>query len=218
VVTKKSYKPTEQELPSTKQLINSSILAAGVAGVLLITVVMPAEYGIDPTGVGNLIGLKKMGEIRVSLEEEAAADRANASSTDTEVNQGEVKTDVESTPQPIATPQPTETSAGTLNHEMQVALAPDEGVEIKVEMTKGSTVEYAWSTDGDKANFDVHGDSQTEGIDYHQYSKGSSPSEQGSIEAAFDGSHGWFWRNRTSNPIVITLKTEGQYTEISRKE
>jgi hypothetical protein len=217
VVARKSYKPTEQELPSTSQLVNSTILAAAVAAVLLITVVMPAEYGIDPTGIGNLIGLKKMGEIRVSLAKEAAEDQAKASSTNTKVNQSEVKTDVVSTPQPITTPQAIETGTNNLSHEMQVELAPDEGAEVKVEMTKGSTMQYTWSTDGGKANFDVHADSKTAGIDYHQYSKGSSQSEQGSIEAAFDGSHGWFWRNRTSDPIVITLKTEGQYTEISRK-
>jgi hypothetical protein len=55
-------------------------------------------------------------------------------------------------------------------------------------------------------------------IDYHQYGKGSSQGQQGILEAAFDGSHGWFWRNRTSGTIVITLKTEGEYTEISRKQ
>jgi hypothetical protein len=203
--------PTEKELPSTNQLIKSTILAAATAGVLLITVVMPAEYGIDPTGIGNIIGLKKMGEIRVSLEKEAAADLAKDTSAKTELQQKEVN------PVVPATPQASATSVKTLNHEMQVTLAPDEGAEIKVEMSKGNKVQYAWSTDGGKANFDVHADSQTLGIDYHQYSKGSSQSEQGSIEAAFDGSHGWFWRNRTSDPVVITLKTEGEYTEISRK-
>lgn len=207
----KSRIPTEKELPSTNQLIKSTILAAATAGVLLITVVMPAEYGIDPTGIGNIIGLKKMGEIRVSLEKEAAADLAKDTSAKTELQQKEVN------PVVPATPQASATSVKTLNHEMQVTLAPDEGAEIKVEMSKGNKVQYAWSTDGGKANFDVHADSQTLGIDYHQYSKGSSQSEQGSIEAAFDGSHGWFWRNRTSDPVVITLKTEGEYTEISRK-
>jgi hypothetical protein len=212
----KSYTPTEKELPSTNQLIKSTILAAATAGVLLVTVVMPAEYGIDPTGIGNLIGLKKMGEIRVSLEKEVA-DQAQNVAASNELQQEAVNPAVPSTPQAVATPQPVGNAANTLNHEMQVTLAPDEGAEIKVEMIKGNKVQYAWSTDSGKANFDVHADSQALGIDYHQYGKGSSQAEQGTIEAAFDGSHGWFWRNRTSEPIVITLKTEGEYTEISRK-
>ncbi|MBN0105889.1 ABC transporter permease subunit, partial [Pseudomonas aeruginosa] len=49
-------------------------VAAIVALTLLITVVMPSEYGIDPTGVGRLLGLKQMGEIKTQLAEEADAD------------------------------------------------------------------------------------------------------------------------------------------------
>ena len=54
----------DSELPSTSKLIKSTILAAVAAGVLLVTVVMPAEYGIDPTGIGNAIGLKKWGILK----------------------------------------------------------------------------------------------------------------------------------------------------------
>lgn len=66
--------PTNEDLPSTSKLIKSTVMAALVAGVLLVTVVMPSEYGIDPTGVGKILGLTEMGEVKVSLAEEAAAD------------------------------------------------------------------------------------------------------------------------------------------------
>ena len=42
--------PTRAELPTSAQLVRSTLVAAGVAAVLLVTVVLPAEYGIDPTG------------------------------------------------------------------------------------------------------------------------------------------------------------------------
>jgi hypothetical protein len=203
--------PTDRELPSTNKLIKSTILAAATAGVLLITVVMPAEYGIDPTGIGNIVGLKKMGEIRVSLAKEEAADQAKNLSANTEEKQGEIKIDA------ATTPKPTAAGAAILNHEMQVTLAPDEGKEIKLDMSKGNKVQYTWSTDGGKANFDLHADSEKLNIDYYKYSKGSEQRKEGEFEAAFDGSHGWFWRNRTSNPIVITLKTKGEYTDIKQK-
>jgi hypothetical protein len=213
---RKSNMPTDQELPSNDKLIKSTLLAAVTAGVLLATVVMPAEYGIDPTGIGNLIGLKKMGEIRTSLAKEAAADQAKSSGVNTEVKQTEVKPDavnavVASTPQSTGVGAPT-----PMSNEMQVTLAPDEGAEIKVAMSKGKKVQYAWSTNGGKANFDVHADSQQQGIDYYPYSKGSEQRQEGELEAAFDGNHGWFWRNRTSNPITITLKTKGEYTDIKQ--
>jgi hypothetical protein len=42
-----------------------------VAGILLVTCVLPAEYGIDPTGVGRVLGLTQMGEVKMMLAEEA---------------------------------------------------------------------------------------------------------------------------------------------------
>jgi hypothetical protein len=213
--------PYEKDLPSTEELIKSTIIAAIAAGLLLITVVLPAEYGIDPTGIGNLLGLKKMGDIRVSLEKEAKEDEAKALasannpavSNDTAVVTTPAETISPSATDTIET-QPAEASAAIANDEMQVTLAPDEGIEVKLDMSEGSKVQYAWSSDGGKANFDVHADSQELGIDYHQYGKGSEQSDAGEIEAAFNGSHGWFWRNRTGETIVITLTTEGEYTDL----
>ena len=52
-----SQKPDVNELPSSKQLLKSTIIAFLAAIVILVTVVLPAEYGIDPTRVGRLLGL-----------------------------------------------------------------------------------------------------------------------------------------------------------------
>lgn len=50
-------KPSLEDLPSSAQLLKSTLIAAVSAIVILVTVVLPAEYGIDPTGVGRAIGL-----------------------------------------------------------------------------------------------------------------------------------------------------------------
>lgn len=55
-------------------LIRSTLLAAGAAGAILVLFWLPAEYGIDPTGVGGLTGLNEMGEIKQQLAAEAEAD------------------------------------------------------------------------------------------------------------------------------------------------
>jgi hypothetical protein len=62
--------------PSSRALLRSTLIALAVAGSLLVTVVLPAEYGIDPTGVGRVLGLTRMGEIKTRLAKEAAADAA----------------------------------------------------------------------------------------------------------------------------------------------
>ncbi len=59
--------PEPNELPSPQQLRRSTIIALIVAALLLVTTVMPAEYGSDPTGIGRLLGLTQMGEIKTQL-------------------------------------------------------------------------------------------------------------------------------------------------------
>jgi len=202
--------PTQMELPSTKKLIKSTILAALGAGVLLVTVVMPAEYAIDPTGFGKITGLQQMGEIRVSLEEEAAQEEAAKQTASTQKPAATLVEEVKSETAPQVT------SSQPRSDTMTLTLAPNEGAEIKVAMNKGQKVSYEWSSTG-KVNFDNHGDSKDLKIDYHGYGKGiSQANDKGVIEAAFDGKHGWFWRNRTKEPVTITLATNGEYSSIKR--
>lgn len=59
--------PTQCELPTSRQLLRSTVIAVGVAAALLVTVVMPSEYAIDPTGVGRVLGLTQMGEMKEIL-------------------------------------------------------------------------------------------------------------------------------------------------------
>lgn len=71
-------RPKLSELPSPARLLRSTLIAAVSAAAILVAVILPSEYGIDPTGAGRLLGLKDMGETKVRLAEEAAADRAAA--------------------------------------------------------------------------------------------------------------------------------------------
>lgn len=52
-----SEKPAPEELPSTAQLVRSTIIALIAAIAILVTIVLPAEYAVDPTGAGRALGL-----------------------------------------------------------------------------------------------------------------------------------------------------------------
>ena len=54
---------------------HSTAITAASAVAILVTVVLPAEYNIDPTGIDGVLGLAEMGEIKSQLAEEAEADR-----------------------------------------------------------------------------------------------------------------------------------------------
>ncbi|XXF90749.1 hypothetical protein TabM4_04455 [Tabrizicola sp. M-4] len=59
-------------------LIRSTLIASGAAAAMLTIVYLPAEYGIDPTGFGAVLGLTEMGQIKQQLYAEAEADDAAA--------------------------------------------------------------------------------------------------------------------------------------------
>ncbi|WP_027858678.1 hypothetical protein [Marinobacterium jannaschii] len=214
--------PENQALPSSGQLVRSTLLALITALVLLMTVVMPAEYGIDPSGVGRLLGLTEMGEIKQQLAHEAEADASNAAPED---NPPETASDVQPTPEPVAciadNSPPVEnskTASASNSGEISFKLVPGQAAEVKLEMKEGAKVRFSWTANGGKLNYDTHGDpyNPPKGF-YHGYGKGRfEPGDKGILEAAFDGNHGWFWRNRTQQEVTLTLTVNGDYLKLQR--
>ncbi|HIO29627.1 hypothetical protein [Marinobacter salarius] len=221
--------PNREELPSTAKLVRSTIIAAIVALVLLVTVVMPAEYALDPTGAGRLLGLTEMGEIKEQLAEEAAADEAAqmvAVQSSVDQKTPEVKEPVvdeaveEPSPSPeveVAPAEPApepEIAEPQWQDEVRVVLTPGEGTEFKLTMEKGATARFSWVSEGGPINFDTHGDGGGQSISYE---KGRGvPEDEGELVAAFTGNHGWFFRNRNDNNITLVLRTGGDYGELRR--
>ncbi|BDQ66145.1 hypothetical protein N5C36_12320 [Shewanella xiamenensis] len=51
-----------QHTVSTKTLVKASVSATVVAAIALVTFILPAEYNIDPTGVGQKLGLTSIAQ------------------------------------------------------------------------------------------------------------------------------------------------------------
>lgn len=244
--------PTRAELPSTGKLLRSTLMAAVIAVALLITVVLPAEYAIDPTGAGRLLGLTEMGEIKTQLAEEAELDQANEeaaavqaspsatpqeSASDNQPTAAQQASDVE--PEQVASLVPDQEmvqpeasvalaealaaeeaasqateEAATWGDEVSFTLTPGEGTEYKLTMEEGAVATFAWTSDGGPLNFDTHGDGNGNSISYE---KGRGvPEDEGELEAAFTGNHGWFFRNRNDNDVTVVLRVGGDYGELNK--
>jgi hypothetical protein len=210
--------PTRAELPTSAQLIRSTLIAAGVATALLVTVVLPAEYGIDPTGAGGALGLVQMGEIKAQLAEEAEADRVRDQARQTPATPApERRSSVLGTlfAQLIISPaaaQPAQ--AASKSQEFVVDLKPGEGAEVKMDMRKGAKATYSWKVEGGAVNHDTHGEGAGGEISYKK-ARGVA-GDEGSIVAAFDGKHGWFWRNRGTAPVTVKVTAIGEFGSLTR--
>ena len=211
-----TQKPNLDDLPTAGRLWRSTAIAAGAAALILVTVVWPSEYGIDPTGIGGVLGLAEMGEIKSQLAEEAEADRLMLES----------QVEPQSSLQPrlrdmifgaivgAAHAQDAPASAPVWKDEITFALEPGQGIEVKLVMEKGAVAPFEWAVVGGAVNFDQHGDGSGNEISYE---KGRAVSDAtGELTAAFTGNHGWFWRNRGDAPVTMTLRVAGAYTEIKR--
>lgn len=212
--------PLRAELPSSKQLVRSTLIAVASAVFLLVTVVLPSEYGVDPTGVGRSLGLTEMGEIKTRLAAEAASDAAAATG-----NQAPAlplaaaqtpPTSSASNVPAAAAPDVAGKEAAALKwrDEMSFTLKPGEGTEVKLRMQQGETATFSWSVQGGVVNYDTHGDGGGRSISYE---KGRAvAADEGELVAAFTGNHGWFWRNRGQADVTLVLRTDGAYNDIQR--
>ena len=206
--------PSRAELPTTRQLLRSTLIAAVSAVVLLYTVVLPAEYGVDPTGIGKALGLTEMGEIKTRLAKEAAEDAAATVGAPPAAANPVASPGAVAPTAPPTVPTVPATSGPNWRDEMSFTLTPGQGTEIKLKMKQGEKALYTWSVQGGVVNFDTHGDATGRSISYEK-GRGVA-SDDGELIAAFTGNHGWFWRNRGQADVTVTLKTGGDYSDIKR--
>jgi hypothetical protein len=172
--------------PSRRQLLIGTLVAFLVAGILLITVILPAEYDVDPIGAGRVLGLSEMGteSDQVSAKLMHAHERKYLSGRviiSLKAGEGlEYKATL-----PEGEP---------LLYSWTVAGGP-----VYFEF-HGEPTEGEWPKDYYRS---------------YQI-KDQSTGEHGSFVAPFTGMHGWYWKNLSSEPATITLEASGYYSRLGR--
>lgn len=199
-------KPKLEDLPTNRQLQRMSIIAAIGAVAIGVMVYMPAEHGVDPTGVGAVLGLTEMGEIKQQLEAEAEADRLLHGEDDSSSLIDRV----------FGTFVSSAYAQEAWQDEIVFTLEPGAATEIKATMGEGATLIYSWVAEGGRINFDLHAHAGGENVTYER-GRGQTSGE-GSFETPFAGDHGWFWRNRDDETVTVTLQLRGEYSAIVRSE
>lgn len=200
--------PSREELPSSAQLLKSTIIAAAAAVALLVTIVLPSEYAIDPMGVGRKLGLTQMGEIKMQLAREAAEDRSRDTAP-APVPRSSIGSFIFASLIGTAHAQTAERTDETV-----IPLKPGEGVEWKMTAPNGTAIRYSWRSEGGPINYDMHGTRAGGGRETSYKTARGVSFEEGILTAGFDGSHGWYFRNRNPQPVTVILRTAGAYTNL----
>jgi hypothetical protein len=184
---------TTSGTPTVRQLVRTTLIALAIAAVLLVTMVLPAEYGIDPLGTGRWLGLTAIANPPMQpVQEASSAGKALSPVAKGPLAEypGEFKLDV-----------------------YTVTLQPYEYVEYKYHLEKGATLLYAWSATAPLMQ-DFHGQRAhaAEGQPAEEsFDKADRRASSGSLTAPFAGIHGWYWENPGATPVTITLTSSGYY-------
>ena len=195
------------EVPSTRRLLKATAIAIAVAGVILVTTVLPAEYGIDPTGVGSRLGLDVLASTAEAAEMPPAANATAAAELDA----------VGQPAKPVEASVVNKRDGKYRSETLSLTLAPGKGAEIKAAMKTGDGMVFHWSASGDVA-VDMHGERTGAAKDeYTSYwIEKVQRQASGSFTAPFDGSHGWYWLNRSSEPVTVQVEVSGFQEKLYR--
>jgi hypothetical protein len=208
----------DAERPTAKSLFRATVGAVLIAALLLVLVVLPAEYGIDPTGVGAGLGLAAMKQSPQASGQDVESMSADEIAAEV-LGERPDETLLEPTTSSALAAVDTVWKSRTpyRNDAMSLTLDADEGAEIKARMRAGERFVFSWVADG-PVNFDMHGEvvnaKQDEFTSY--WKDRGQTSGHGAFIAPFDGIHGWYWRNRGDKAVTVRVQTSGFYAELFR--
>jgi hypothetical protein len=197
--------------PSRRQVAIGSAVAIVVASVAMVFFVLPAEFGIDPTGFGartGLIGLSGKGPA-ANIYLERGLRRTNVLfPLDAAVTPEEARLRVTLAARGIAVPA----GAKFVSDHWEYELLPYSSIEMKYRLARGQPMIFAWRAPV-PLHFDMHsvpdrgGDPATE-----SFVIADAASQTAAYVAPFTGIHGWFWQNQTLNPVTVTIDATGAFT------
>ena len=169
--------------PSRAALLRSTIVALVVAAVLLVTVVLPAEYDIDPLGTGRALGL-----VVLSAPTAAAIP---------------VRSDGL-----IAHGASYRTDARTFDIEPGGFVE----YKYRLEAGRGMVYSWT-ASDWVRSEMHSERDGAPAGTAEFFEVVERTLFRHGSYVAPFPGIHGWYWLNEGDEPLTVTLHAAGFFSE-----
>ncbi len=198
------------QIPSSKTLLNATAISILAAAVILVLVVLPAEYGIDPTGFGEAVGLTQLNDgptVTIEITDVIGGNEL--------IREVEIPGFGEPTPLPNPSVfQDQEEPPQSVT--MEITIPAEAETEVKMVMKEGKVAVYSWAVDQGDIYVDFHGHDASFGPDffvrYKEQQEGAGGN--GSLTAPFSGEHGWYWLNYNEFDVVVTLTITGYYDDI----
>ena len=168
--------------PSKGKLAWATLAALLVAGVVLVATVLPAEYDIDPLGIGEALGLRVLsapGTGPIPVRSDGLS--AYRSSYRTDLRAFELE------------------PGGFVEYKYRL----EAGRAMVYSWTASSWVRSEMHSEADTSPIGTAEFFEVVEETLHRH---------GSYVAPFSGIHGWYWLNETDGPVTVTLHAAGFFT------
>ena len=173
-----------------KSIIKQVIIALVIGATLLVSAVLPAEYGIDPLGIGKATGFSKLYVAEESTENLASGPHKILKLENVGSPADVAKPDAANNPAPA-------TQLTERTDEVSVIIPAGKGLEYKVNMLKYGQLKYEWITDKGELYFDFHGEVKNNSNYFESYAIAYSNNMAGSLISPFEGPQGWYFKNNS---------------------
>lgn len=198
---------------SKSKIVIATVAALMIGGFLLVAAVLPAEYGIDPTGIGKSIGFNKLYQ-PVTKGTIASVPGITPPAVELLKLEGGGSEPEVVRPEEANSPAP-EKQYAEREDSVQVNLRAGKGLEYKVKMLKHGRLKYEWATDHGIVYSDFHGDvkqaNPPKHIYYESYAIANVNNMIGNVLVPYEGRHGWYFKNITANDLTVKIRLKGQY-------
>jgi hypothetical protein len=175
--------------PTSKSLVKAVAAAVAGAALLLVTIVLPAEYGVDPLGTGEVLGLTALRPSTEPVAPPATEILAPVATGPIDLYPSEFHVDAR-----------------------EFELGPYEYVEYKYHLAQGASMVFSWAATAGVLH-DFHGDRDGAPANAAESYDGEPRARaDGEFTAPFSGIHGWYWENPGGDTIGIRVTTAGFYT------
>ncbi|OYX86651.1 MAG: hypothetical protein B7Y83_00700 [Flavobacteriales bacterium 32-34-25] len=187
-----------------KSIIKQVIIALFIGATLLVSAVLPAEYGIDPLGIGKATGFSKLYVAEEGTENLASGPHKILKLENVGSPADVAKPDAANNPAPA-------TQLTERTDEVSVIIPAGKGLEYKVNMLKYGQLKYEWITDKGELYVDFHGEVKDNSNYFESYTIAYSNNMAGSLISPFEGPQGWYFKNNSNEDITVKIKMKGQY-------
>jgi len=202
--------------PSQGNLLKGALFALVAAVIVTVLFVLPAEFGVDPTGVGAKLGLLEIADTSEPADGGASA----GGNTLVEGAWPAIPEEFDYyEPDILGDPYSRTHAAKFRSDTLTINLDVGEQTEYKAIMQQGDALVYHWKLEKGVVYTDFHADpgENAEGYPdryYIRYAESETGENSGSLVAPFAGNHGWYWLNIEEEPITITLEVHGYYERV----